>query len=413
MADIIQENQANTSNNGVPDEIAQMMQLSTQPFLKQDRTFPQVNVQPQVQEQQVQAPAPTEVQTQQQVVAPTVEQPTQTATEPQPSSFSFDIFKEKFNFEKPEDVIQEIENLRKAKEQVVKPEIKFESETAEKIFKAIQQGKEEELFSYLSEKRKIEQFSSVEITKDNADEIIKLGMQLEYPTLTREMIEHQFKKQYSVPKPPVMGDMESEEDFNVRKAEYDEAVRDVEMSKMIAANMAKPKIEAQKSKVTFPALDTIQDEGYSQYLQMLEQSEKVDNETKEAYKQFTKEQLEMKVKFIDEANKINFDFQFQPDADSFSKAVEMVSDQEAFYKAFLNSDGSPNRKAFLEFVYKGLNADKMISEAIKQGSNERMKALLPDNNEGGLKRQIPQNFEASELDQLMQNSLKVGVPMGR
>jgi hypothetical protein len=37
-----------------------------------------------------------------------------------------------------------------------------------------------------------------------------------------------------------------------------------------------------------------------------------------------------------------------------------------------------------------------------------MKALLPDNNDGGLQRQNPQELEENSLDMLMKNSLRVG-----
>jgi histidinol phosphatase-like enzyme len=63
---------------------------------------------------------------------------------------------------------------------------------------------------------------------------------------------------------------------------------------------------------------------------------------------------------------------------------------------------------FVDAIYYSMNKQKLISEAIKQGSNARMKALLPDNQEGGLTRQMPQSQEGNELDEYMKASLRVG-----
>ena len=64
---------------------------------------------------------------------------------------------------------------------------------------------------------------------------------------------------------------------------------------------------------------------------------------------------------------------------------------------------------FVDAVYYAMNKQKVINEAIKQGSNARMKALLPDNNDGGgLQRLAPQDQEENSLDSLMKASLRVG-----
>lgn len=408
MADIIQTAPEQGVQDNVPADLRQMMDISVKPF-----TGEKVDVSNFLQEQQPQQPVQQAQPTLQPPVTaqpdPAAQQPAPTAEPQQPSSFTFDLFKEKFNYQSPEEVIKEIEELRKLKDTPApKPELKFENEASERFFKTIQAGKEDELLQYLSEKKKIEQLASAEVNNENADAIIKLGMQLEYPNLTSEMIEFQFKKQYSLPKTPVMTESETEEEFAQRQADYNEKVQDVTMSKLIAANMAKPKIESQKQNITFPTFDNTVDADYENYKKQVEESEKLNTETVEAYKQFTPEQINFKVPFSDEAAKLNFELSFQPDSESFAKAVELVSDQDKFYKTFLNADGSPNRKSFLEFVYKGLYADKMFLEAAKQGSNERMKALLPDNSGNPITRQIPQTYEQTELDKMMQVSMQVG-----
>ena len=384
MADNVVETQEQIS----PD-VQQMMEISLKGFVPQQQTAQASQELPMAVEPTAQV---------QQVVEAKVE----TVVEP---TFTFDILKDKFGYEKPDDVISEIEQLRSLKNNPAKPEIKFENELSEKLFKAIQSGKEDEVYKYLSEKNRLELLTSQEVNKDSAADIIKLGMQLKYKDLTPQEIDYKFNKEFALPKQPIQTIEESDEEFAEKLSEWKERVADIEMNKIIEAKLIKPELDGAKSKLVLPTLEEATDEGYAQYLKMLEDIPKLDAEVKEAYKSFVPKQIETKLKFTDEASKIDFEFQYEPDNESFKKAVELASDQDLFFNSFINSDGTPNRKGFLEFIYKGLNAERMVTEAIKQGSNARMKALLPDNSSGGLNRQSPSIIEQSELDKQMQASL--------
>ena len=116
--------------------------------------------------------------------------------------------------------------------------------------------------------------------------------------------------------------------------------------------------------------------------------------------------LETKVNFNDEANKIAFEFQYEPDSESFSKVIETICDNQLFESAFLDQDGNLDRKKFADVIYYGLNKDKIIMEALKQAKNATIKSMLPDNSSGGHNRQLPQGQEMSDLDKLMQASLQ-------
>ena len=324
----------------------------------------------------------------------------------EPPVFTFDTLKEKFGYEKPEDALTEIEQLRALKAAPPKADLTFENEESEKLFKAWKSGKQDEVFEYLAEKKKLETLTSQEVNRDTAGDIIKLGMQLKYKDLTKEEIEYKFNKQFALPKQPVYNELvESEEDYQVKLDEWKERVADIEMSKIIEAKLAKPDLEGAKSKLVLPDLTESVDEGYIQYKKMLEDNAKLDEEVKNAYKALTTKQMETRVKFTDEASKVNFEFQYEPDSESFKEAVEIASDQNRFWSLFLNSDGSPNREMFFDAIYFAKNKEKVILEAIKQGSNARIKAQLADNDSGGLVRQLPQEQTVNELDAAMKLAL--------
>lgn len=346
-------------------------------------------------------PKPIEQPANQQQEPPAQGQPV-VAAEPPPPVFSFDTLKDKFGYQSPEDVVKEIEELRVLK--AAPPpaaEIKFENDASEKLFTAIQKGDRKEVYNILAQQERLDSLTTKEVNKDTAAEIIKLGMQLKYKDLTQAEIDYKFNKQFAVPREPVQSDTELDEDFDTRKAEWKSLVEDVEMNKMIEAKLTKPELEAAKSKLVLPEVPSSVDEGYIQYKKMLEDRPATTEEIAKAYKAFTPDDIETKMPFNDEANKVAFEYQYKPDGESFRQAVELVSDMDKFWKQFLNQDGTPDRKKFIKFVYNGLNAEKQVMEAMKQSKNATLKSKLPDNNTGGLQRQFPQNQEPNALHQQM------------
>ncbi len=322
-------------------------------------------------------------------------------------AFSFDILKEKYAYEKPEDVFKEIDELRNYRANPTPAEIKYENEQSKNIALALQKGDFAPVYAYLDEQMKLDQYTTAEVTDQTADDIIKLGMQVEYKDLklTKAEIDYKFKKDFGFPKEPVMLDTEDEAEFAERKALWQEQVDDIKMNKIIAAKLMKPKLELSKSKLTLPTIVEQVDEDYIQYKNQLEENQKSSNEATAEYQKLTPEAISTKINFNDEANKIKLDFDFKPDSESFSKAIDMVSNTEKFQAAFANQDGTPNRQKFLETIYFGLNKDKILLAAMNEVKNATIKASLPDNSQGGMVRQLPQSQELSELDKQMQMSL--------
>lgn len=320
----------------------------------------------------------------------------------------FQPFKEKFGYQSAEDAIKEIEELRLLKANPpASTEYKYENDESKKLAAAISKGDRKEVYNILAKQEKIESLISTEVNKDNAAEIIKLGMQLKNSELTPQEVEFLYKQEYIAPKEPVQKATEDEDEFAERHNEWKEKVEMIEMKRVVAAKMAKPELESHKSKLVLPEIDTEVDEGYDQYLKMLEDRPRLQAELSQEYKTLTPKSIEARVKFVDEANKIDFEFQYEPDVESFNQTVELVSDGEKLQKRFLNQEGKPDRKGFLEALHFGLNKEKIILEAIKQSKNATIKASLPDNSSGGLQRQFPQRQELSEVDKLMQASLSV------
>lgn len=354
--------------NEIPAEIRQQMEMSL--------NIGNPNYQPQVQTQ-----AET-VETKVENTGAVVE------TQPQVTDY-FTPIKEKYGYESPEAALTELQRLKELETQFAQPQpLKFDNEQSEKVFNALKEGKFDEVYSVLQQQHKLDSLTRAEVTKDNADEIIKLGMQLEYSLLTPEEIDFQFRQKYALPKEPTQDLGEDDDDFAMRKAEWQQRADAVYMQKTIDAKMAKPKLEAAKQNLVLPEIGQSVDEGYVQYRQMLEQQAIESAQTKEAYKALTPDAIGVALDFTDEPNKIAFKFQYQPDSESFQKTVELLAEGTLF-EQFKKSDGTYDRKEFLEAIHFGLHRKAILTEALKQAKNGVLKSQLPDNTQGGMQRQMP------------------------
>lgn len=323
-------------------------------------------------------------------------------------TFSFDILKDRFGYEKEDDVIKEIEELRTFKANPSPAEIKFEKETDKKLFEALKAGKTDEVYSYLEEQRKLDRLTTTEVTKDTAKDIVKLGMQIRYKDLTQDEIDYKFNKQYGIPNKPIQGELEEDTEYEERVNNWKSQVTDKEMELMIEAKLARPELETAKSKLVLPDIQETNNpelQAFKQYQNDIAEAQKTGELAKAEFSSFTPKQFEFKLPFKDEANKIEFDFSFEPDSGSFNNAVEMAIDNDKYFSTYFDKDGNPNRKQYLEDIYFAKNKEKIIMAAIAQGKNAAIKAMLPDNSQGGLNRQIPQTQEMSDFDKQMQMSL--------
>lgn len=334
-------------------------------------------------------------------------EPAQAHADTSQATDPFGLIKQKFGYESHEAAIKEIEELRAFKEQPRLPEFVFETEDDARILKALAAGKRSELREFLNREAQIEQLVSGEVTKENAAQIVKLKMQLTNKDLTPQEIDYRYKKQFGVPPQPVRGIDEEDDEYNGRVAQWQEVVNDREMDLVIEAKLARPDIEKAKGQLSIPEIETPVDEGYIQYQQMLEKRAEDDKATSEAYRALAPKAIETKINFKDEANKIDFQYQFEPDASKFAKAVEMACDQQQFWSLFKKPDGSPDRERFLDMICFAIDKENYLLSAMNQAKNATIKASLPDNSQGGLLvKQVTQSQEPNELDTMMRQSLR-------
>lgn len=166
-----------------------------------------------------------------------------------------DWLKREFEIDDPEVLKQQIKEYRelKAKPQT-EAEIKFENEQSQTLHELIRQGKTKEVKEFLDLQERLESYTTGDVSKDNADEIIKMGMKLKYKDLSPEEINYKFNKEYGIPSEPVQAADELDDEFAARKSAWQEKVNDIMMNKVIEAKLMRPELEQAKSKLVLPEI---------------------------------------------------------------------------------------------------------------------------------------------------------------
>lgn len=131
-------------------------------------------------------------------------------------------------------------------------EIKFADDQSKVLHELIRDGKKKEVKEFLETQERLETIVAADVTKENADEILKLAMKLKYKDLTENEINHKFKKQFSLPKEPVL-DVDDEDSVQAHN-EWKEQVMEIENDKVIEAKLVKPDLVKFKSELVLPEI---------------------------------------------------------------------------------------------------------------------------------------------------------------
>jgi len=163
--------------------------------------------------------------------------------------------KREFNWESADAAKAELEELRKLRETASsQADIEFANEQSAKFFKLLQEGKEDDLYSFLENKKRIDRLAAADLNSSTAAEIIKLNMAQKYKDLTPSEIEYKFNKDFGIPSRPVQKDIETDEEYQERVSAWDSKVKDIETEMLIEAKLAKPELEKYKSELVLPEI---------------------------------------------------------------------------------------------------------------------------------------------------------------
>lgn len=295
-----------------------------------------------------------------------------------------------FGWENADAAKAEIEELRKLRESAQsEAEIEFANEQSAKFFRLMQEGKEDELYSFLENKKKLDRLVSSELDRNTAAEIIKLNMQQKYQDLTPDEIEYKFKKQFSIPPKPVQMGIETDDEYEERVSEWESRVKDVETEMFIEAKLARPELEKYKNDLVLPEVEF--DNGPTQ---------------------FSQEELEMRESILDD-----YYDAAQRALDEFDSLSVMVKDEEV--EIPLSYNLSYEEKSFIAekletFAENNLDAnailaDRWLTEDGKVDTKQIIQDLAVLYSEGRIGQKFANDAAAKRLSEYMRKSSNVSI----
>ncbi len=312
------------------------------------------------------------------------------------------LLKERLGFDDEETVKLALAELKQLKE--VPPTESKLNEQSKKILDYLKEDKIDELRDFLNTKKEL---SSTE--KLSSEEILKLHIKQSNKDYSKADIKDVFEEKYALPEKPVQYDNELDEDFEKRTEKYTESVEKVNRKIERDARVAKEELSKINTELNLSDIvsknEPVVNEDYELIKQQQEKLQKVSIETRDAYLKFSPKDIGMKFKFNDEARKLEFDINYEPDKASFDSAIALAADGNSFWDSYKGKDGSPDRKQFLKDLYAGRNVNKIVSEAVKQAVNETTKNILAKQKNIG--DSIQRNYMPIQPDKIQELKQKV------
>jgi hypothetical protein len=263
---------------------------------------------------------------------------------------SNNYLKSKWGWENEEAAEAEIKELRELK-QKGGSSLEFSNEDSKKLYEYIKDGKEEDVYSFLDRKKKVEKLATADVSNKNvAAELVKFGIKNDNPTLSEDDVDFMFNERYSIPSKPVELPSDTEDEYQEKVSAWERQVEALEKRLVIEAKMQQPKMAQLKTELVLP---NIERELPNQQQQTQEELQKVqqirDNylqKLENDYKNFNG----YEVKYKDEEVEIPVNF-VVPDEDKVALKKELESfDVDAFIEQRWFKDGQPNITQMMEDV---------------------------------------------------------------
>lgn len=322
-----------------------------------------------------------------------------------------------FGYDSVELAKKDIQELRDAKGRQPEP-LKFANEASEKYFNALKDGKEDDIYNYLREKKNLERIEKMDIkTINEASEIIKADLQYKYKDLTPEEIDRQFSRRFTIPKEPKQSDTQTDDEFAETMADYKQKVKDVEMDMIIEAKMARPELSKFKSELVLPDIPkpTNPNQLSQEELAQREADNKAFQEIfNRDYKNFNGYSISVKT----EDGELPIKYTVTPEeVESQKREFDNFNLEKFFAKRWFSVDEkenkvSPNVQATLDDIYLLQNRDKIFQKIANEAAAQTAVLLRKQKsnikiNEGGakvMKIDKPKEAVENQVEHLWNNA---------
>lgn len=324
--------------------------------------------------------------------------------------------KEHLGFDNWDEAKTQWQELQKLKETATtKEEIKFANDQSKKFFDLLKEGKEDDVYNFLNEKKRIEKYTSVEVNKDTAEEIIKLSLSTKNKNLSSKEIDFLYKDEYVAPKEPSQRSSETDEEFEERLEDWKEKVEKIEMKRMVAAKMAQPELEKLKSELVLP--DIQNNPSQPQIPQEeLDRIDKVKDDYVKSIDTVLKDMNEFNIMVKDEGVDVPLAYTYSAEEKKqVASQMKVLAEQNfnvtaLFDERWSNKDGSVNTVQIAKDLALLNSGDKAIQKLTNDAASKIKLKYIQEKSNISLKTNssneiVTQNGTQNQLDELAKQLL--------
>jgi len=288
-----------------------------------------------------------------------------------------DYIKARFGWNTEEEGVEELRTLRENAQ--TPAEIKFANEQSKKFFDYLKDGKEDDVYNYLTSKKQLERVEKLDLTKaSDAAEIIRLNLQYKYPDLNPEEIQDIIQETYAKPAKPVQADMQTDEDFKASLEQWNQQCQNIDKRVIREAKMAKPELAKFKSELVLPDIQSKAQE--QQQAAPTQEELAAQAQAKANYLKTMDTGLNtftgFKVTYKDEAVEIPISYDATPEEKAALKpAIEKLysSYEDYFGPRWRNADGSIDPAKVIEDIHLLENKGKVLQKFTNESGAQRLK----------------------------------------
>lgn len=335
---------------------------------------------------------------------------TQTTTEVAETKTQVDynsFVKETFGYESLDEAKSEFEQLKKLKETAPK-EQSFANDESKTLYQAWVEGKKDEVLDYLNTQKKIEKLATSEVDSYTAEEIIKMNIKQKNKNLSDDEVDFVFSERFSMPKKPVQGADEYDDDYQTRVSDWESKIQAAQKKLIIEAKMAQPEIEKIKSELVLPSIQTDNQVSEAETQEELQQAEEMRKEFEQTLEKEYKDFSGFNVTFKDESAGIEIPISYVPTDDEKVSLKQELSDfdySEYFGNRWFSKEGKPEIKNMMADKYFLENKEKILQKVANEAAQQmRLKMIALQSNinikGNGQQQTFTPNQNQSEMDKM-------------
>lgn len=287
-----------------------------------------------------------------------------------------DYIKQRFGWDSEEAGLEELKTLREKAQ--TPAEIKFANEQSRKYFDALKEGKEDDIYQHLHEKKELNRAEKLDLTKTtDAVELIRVNLSFKYKDLSADEIQDIISETYNKPAKPQKALEQEDDEFQEQLTQWKQQCDAIDKRVIREAKMAKPELAKYKSELVLPDIPS----KATQQQQAAPTQEELAGQAKakDAYLKSMNTVIDTfdghKITYKDEAVELPISYDATPEEKAALKPIieGLYSSYGYFDKRWSNPDGTINYSKVMKDIHLLENEGKILQKISNESGSQRMK----------------------------------------